>query len=385
MKLFLLLILDSIILQPLRLVLGFLLNFTWFPSKVQPPIQMNKLKPDFDWDINLFRIAKQLYEHLDRKKYGLDNDSMKFLGMLSYATGNQEDWDKVISLVTDDGRIKRCHKEPYPEDTASFSTDMASGFILAVLGRLDLLTEDERTKLTTLFERTIWKGFPFQITSANYEKEKLFSRSHIWRLWWLFGKEEVLTSMAWLALGYKITKQWKYVIAYYTFMLLQLPTLLFTTADAQIWIKRIYQVSAHNTHSRFLNFFVGKELTNSWVFKLALREAYKRHGKYNADLLVLVDKDSELAYNLICDALHKGVHDCPKTVTYIVPFPPKIEKRAPRIMPPSCRGNDYVWERSTIKGNTLTYDYRQRMGLDVIFPALLYLRNRDNEVLQNEQ
>ena len=54
-------------------------------------------------------------------------------------------------------------------------------------------------------------------------------------------------------------------------------------------------------------------------------------------------------------------------------------------MPPSCRGNDYVWERSTIKGNTLTYDYRQRMGLDVIFPALLYLRNRDNEVLQNEQ
>lgn len=67
MKLFLLLILDSIILQPLRLVLGFLLNFTWFPSKVQPPIQMNKLKPDFDWDINLFRIAKQLYEHLDRR------------------------------------------------------------------------------------------------------------------------------------------------------------------------------------------------------------------------------------------------------------------------------------------------------------------------------
>ena len=54
-------------------------------------------------------------------------------------------------------------------------------------------------------------------------------------------------------------------------------------------------------------------------------------------------------------------------------------------MPPSCRGNDYVWERSTIKGNTLTYDYRQRMGLDVIIPALLYLRNRDNEVLQNEQ
>ena len=54
-------------------------------------------------------------------------------------------------------------------------------------------------------------------------------------------------------------------------------------------------------------------------------------------------------------------------------------------MPPSCRGNDYVLERSTIKGNTLTYDYRQRMGLDVIFPALLYLRNRDNEVLQNEQ
>ena len=48
MKLFLLLILDSIILQPLRLVLGFLLNFTWFPSKVQPPIQMNKLKPDKD-------------------------------------------------------------------------------------------------------------------------------------------------------------------------------------------------------------------------------------------------------------------------------------------------------------------------------------------------
>lgn len=369
MLFYLFLLLDSIFLQPVRIFLGFLLRFAWQPPAMAYPSGSTLSLAD------LKDRAAELCASLDRNKYGQDADSAKFLGMLYCATGKEADWQNVMALVTDDGRLKRCLKDPYPEDARPFSTDMASGFILAVFKRLPLLTQDERDKLAKLWERVIWQGFPFLITSANEGKGKLFERGHIWRPWWVLGSEEALSALVWLRLGYELTGRLKYKIAYRAFFLLQYPALALASADSQVWLGPVVAISAHNTHSRMLNFYVGWQLTGSHVFKWAIKEAAKRHGHYCADIALLAGEwgDRTCAYNLVCDALRKGAEPCPQDKTYynLLSWPMR-ETRSGKLMPPSQRGNDYVWERSPIKGEVCDQAYRERRGLDVIFPASFF-------------
>lgn len=370
----LLLIFDALVLQPIRCVLGFIVQFLWHPPKSGSAGNLQ------DWS-SLYEAANQLYNQLDRVKYGLDDDSAKFLGMLAFVRPETE-WSDFMRLVDTDGNLKRNLKDPYPADTPDFSTDMLSGFMLGVYGNLTRMTEEERERLIKVWERASWSGFPMLISSANNGK-KLFGRGHVYRFWWIFGCEEILMCLAWLALGYKLTGKIKYKIAYWLMQILLFPSLLLTCPDAQIFVGPVYWLSAHNTHSRALVDFVGAKLTDSHWFRSALQILYKHHGAYNADILLLycaaLDSfyfsDVERCRGLLSDVLRKGVEETPTSKRYLeLDFPPKIVHFAPQFMLPSSRGNDYVWERSPLKGYVYSDQQRAVWGLDVIFPVLLAIK-----------
>lgn len=373
-KFILLLIFDAVILQPVRCIFGIIIQFLWHPPFISPA------KATQSWS-SLYAQADWLYSRLDRVKYGLDDDSAKFLGMLAFVRPENE-WSNFMRLVDTDGNLKRNLKDPYPDDTPDFSTDMLSGFMLGVYGNLNRMTKEERERLTKVWERASWSGFPMLVSSANNGK-KLFGRGHVYRFWWIFGCEEILMCLAWLALGYRVTGKAKYKIAYWLMQVFLLPSLLLTCPDAQIFIGPIYWMSAHNTHSRALVDFVGAKLTNSCWFREALRILHKRHGSYNADIALLycaalesyLFSDVENCRGLLSAALLKGNDTTPTSKRYLeLGFPPKLVCYSPFFCNPKYRGNDYIWERSPLKGYVYSDQQRVVWGLDVVFPVLFAIK-----------
>lgn len=71
---YLLLLLDSLLLQPIRCVLGFAMRFLWHPPRVVSA-------PSYTFG-DLAGIAKERLATLSREIYGQGGDSAKFLGML---------------------------------------------------------------------------------------------------------------------------------------------------------------------------------------------------------------------------------------------------------------------------------------------------------------
>lgn len=364
---YLVLLLDTILLQPLRCLIGFALRFCWHPPVSAPLPPARTLE-------ELNAIAAERLKTLDRTIYGQGGDSAKFLGMLAYATGAQEDWENIMALVCEDGSLKRNLKTPYPDDSVPFSGDMLSGFFLAVADRLPKLTDTERARLGKVWARTTWEGFPLLIAHPERGK-KVFERGHIWRPWWVMGSEDILGALAWLYLGYKITGKMRYLIAYYAMTVLQAPSLALACPDAQIWMGKVYGIAAHNTHSGALIFYAGHSLTGNVFFRMALKQSYRRHGRYNADIAILAGQATkatgwkEKAMALISDAVDKGTYACPQDTKYLsLIWPPEFVMRAGVIVPPTHRGGDYIWERNPVKGDKLDDAYRAGKGLDIIFP-----------------
>ncbi len=366
---YLVLIVDSILLQPFRCIIGFALRFCWHPPK--------GVKPGHSRDLSeLTAIAQERLKTLSRVVYGQGGDSAKFMGMLYYATGELAEWLNIMKLVQPDGSLRRNLKDPYPDDSVPFSGDMLSGFLLAVLRRLPDMTDDERERLTKVWERSTWEGFPLLIAHP-VEGKKVFARGHVWRPWWIMGSEDILGALAWLYLGYKVTGKKRYLLAYYSMMVLQAPSLVLGCPDAQIWIGNVYGIAAHNTHSGALIFYVGHSLTGNLLFRMALKQSYRRHGWYNADISILAGSAIgadylETALALVSDAVDKGKYPCPQDRKYLsLIWPPEWVMRSGKFELPSSRGGDYIWERNPIKGDVLSDEYRAEKGLDVIFPALV--------------
>lgn len=372
---YVMLIIDFIIFQPIRVVVGFTMRFLFklplvvLPGRAVIPITQ------------LYALADRRYETLDRQKYGVeDMDSAKFLGMLAYAAPEGSEVAKVersrvMDLCSPNGGLYRCLQRPYPDDAVPFSNDMLSGFLLAVFRFLPSLTAVERESLRKVWNMVSFSGFPL-LTANPAGKKKLFERGHIFAPWDILGSEGVLTALAWLFLGYKVTGERRYLVAYLTMKILNLPTLIFTCPDAQIWCGPVYAYSANNTHSKALIFYTGLKLTRSIFFRHALKVTWKRHGVYNADIALLGGEYfgkpgfKDRAVDLIASTADKGRIPCPQSKRYLslTDIPPKFVVRSEFIVPPIQRGADYVNERSPVKGDLLDDTYREKRGLDVIFP-----------------
>lgn len=366
---YILLILDAILLQPVRLVLGFIMRFLWHPPK-----QAERSIPTMSLD-EINAIAESRAGALGDKYY-IGGDAAKFLGMMyhiHYITA-----DMFLRLFDEDGSVRRNLKDPYTAEEETFSTDMAAGLMLGI--RSLKLKYDS---VSNMFERTTFKGFPMLFASSQRGKE-LFGRGHIYRPWWIHGSEDVLTGLAWLRLAYEHTRERRYNIASWVWFILHLPTILLACPDAQIWLGRVYGASWHNTHSKALVFFTGAALGGwfRWVFCRALNYVAARHAEYNLDIMLMSGvfsddhySDSE-ALDMLSDVANKGVEDCPNSTKYLSLFwPPEFVTNSREFQRVTHRGNDYVWERSPVKGWKYDEDGRREHCLDLLFPLRLYKLN----------
>lgn len=365
---YILMFLDALLLQPFRVVLGFVMRFLWHPPKtdIYTGIDIKTIE-------ELKVIAETRRPKLSGEYYS-GGDAAKFLGMMYHIGILQE--SVFLKLFTEDGQVRRNLKTPYTEDEETFSTDMAAGLMLGITG-----LPRGYEQVCSMFERTTFKGCPMLFSSYLRGKE-LFGRGHIYRPWWIHGSEDVLTGLAWLRLAYYYTEERRYNVASWFWFILHLPTILLACPDAQIWVGRVYGTSWHNTHSKAMVFFVGA-LTGgwmSWVFRRALRYVCERYEESNVDILIMRYIVSGGNYNslilrLLTNVVDKGYFPCNKNTKYLSLFwPPSFVVNAGTIQDVTCRGNDYVWERSPIKGNECSEQYREVRCLDLIFPVYMYER-----------
>ena len=392
-QLYLILIIDSFLLQPFRRVFGFIMRFMWTMPPIVAPAPLRE--PEEETLKHLHGLAVERLGTLGRTIHGQGENSAKFLGMLYAATGDEAEWQRTLALVRDDGTM---HRNLCPqEDDDPICADEAAGFVLAVWRRLPDMTVEERQKLGRLWHNTTFRGFPFLLPDGRRGK-KLFSTGHFWRPWWLLGSEDSLSAMTWLLLGQQITGLRRYSVAYTLFTCLQCIGNTFACPDGQFWRGKYYGMTSFNTHSKVLIFFVGYQLAKHRLgksfFFSSLKQAYQRHGEYNADIRILAgsvlgEAYHTLALELLQSCANKGAKPCPTDKEYIsLLWPPARVMRASCIWPPDCRGGDYVWERNPVKGCVYSETQRRARGLDLIFPVLimeeLQARGLDASVRQGE-
>lgn len=367
----------AVIVQPITIVLGFILRLLYHMPKM--------LRDAIPADIpSVNDMANLRMSTLDRNFLLTNGDCAKFLGMYAWATGRDEDWDNIMRLCDPDNKcFHRTPVVPDPENEVIFSGDMLSGVMGAIADRLLTkgLTDNDKNILSTIWNYTSWKGWPMVFTHPTKGKD-IFNRGCIWRPWRIFDTFDVLELLVWLYLGYKITSKKSYLIAYYFVYIISAPMLFISTHDGTFFIGRVYALSAHNSHSQMLNIITGYRLSESWIFKDVIRRIMKRRENISPDMLALYHayvkpitaeqqkRFEELVYSTYIKGTNPILEDW--KVTYMsVDWPINFPKNSKYVLPPSYRGNDYSDERSIIKGRLMSEDERARWSLDVIFPVYI--------------
>lgn len=377
---FVILFLDSLILQPFRCIIGFIFRFLWHPpsteyfKSLQGGDELNGLTSNEE----LKTIVLDRLNKLDINYYTTDDDSAKFLGLLYASTKKEEFWNYILKLFDSNTFLRK--PNGISNDIPDFSSDMLSGVLFAIFTRFseNKLTSDEIKTLCQTWNNITWSGIPLTIPHPLLGKR--IGRGMIWEPWTLWSSNDVLAALVWLFLGYKITSDKKYIIAYWIMFVLQFPSLLLASSDGQFFIKNIYGMSPHQSHSKNLLYIVGYKLTNSFIFKMAIEEKFKRMHETNLDMLVLYNKfvkklsiaDEKRMNQLFMDMCIKGSEESPQNKKYLsIIWPPEIVMRSSIQLPPSKAGNKYVSERSTIKGSVMSNELRERYCLDLIVPYFL--------------
>lgn len=393
-------LLDCLIFQPIRLVMGILFKLMWTKRKASPVSKLHTNSYDLNVDLKL---------NLSLSSFNLENifksgDCAKFLGMYYVATHNELAWNKIMSLFyVNRGTILRRPWE-YQDtiDEPEFSTDMYSGIILALWERYKTkgFTMEEKRILSSVWDNIAFNGLPVNV--PDREGKKYLKRGMLYKPFIFWSCDKIPTLLTFLKFGSILSKEVNshskevaYNIFYYATLILLFPSLLLSSSDGNILLSRFYYMAAHNAHSEMLIYSTGYDMTNSFIFKHVFMEHYRRQKEYNADVLalfsyfninnnnnsVLSEEDNEVMRDLLCSVLNKGtreyVHD--STIKYLsINWPPLVTRYEYPVYP-AYRNNDYSWERNPIKTSGLLDDkYREENSLDFIFPAALYLRSSKN-------
>ena len=381
-KFYLFYLVYAILIQPITIILGFILRWLWCPPKMKKEdLPENK--------ISIEDMCKEREQTLDLNFLLDSGDCAKFLGMYSWASNKQDIWDLVMKLC--DTKTNCFRRTPNIDDTDNdtiFSGDMLSGVMGAISDKYlsQSLTEEEKQILTNIWNHTSWDGWPMVFDHPTKGKD-IFNRGCIWRPWRIFDTFDVIELLVWLCLGYKITSSKKYIVTYWYVLIFSFPMLMLSTHDASFWIGRVYALSAHNSHSQMLNVITGYRLSNAYIFKNLINRIMKRREDISPDMLALFhtyvknidDTQKEKLYELIYSTYIKGTKTVSEddTAKFLsIDWPPSIAVRYKRPYPPSYRGNDYSDERAVNKGNLTSEEYRKQWSLDVVFPSLIYKKNQ---------
>lgn len=220
---YILFLLYVVIVQPITIVIGFILRFMYHlpPEKKDINIPESLLLQD---------MCENRLRTLSLERLRTNGDCAKFLGMYYWATGNENIWKDIVALC--DIKSKCFHRTPKVTNAdaeTKFSGDMLSGFMGALAHRIttNKLTSVEKVILTTIWDYSSFSGWPMLLNHAT--KGKTFERGFIWAPWRLWDTMDLVRLLTWLYLGYKISHKKSYLITYYIVYILTLPALLLST------------------------------------------------------------------------------------------------------------------------------------------------------------
>lgn len=371
-----LILLDAIVLQPIRCIVGFINRFLWYPVKyntdriIYPDYDLEKIKNDslesYNWDSLLH-----------------SNDCCKFIGLFLSNKKSDDLLNYVRNLLDIDKMTIR--RQIYDYDlTVDFSTDMMPGLMLILMHYPDLWTNKDTKEI---LQKITFDKIPFDFPDGY--GNKTLKRGWFFNPFVIWASHNILTVLAWLSLCKYLTKDYRYTVLYYLLLICELPSILMACPIGNILLSKfkITGVAWHQIHSKMIVYCVGYYLTHNIIFKLAAKKIYKLHREFNPEIVGLyykyilqskIDKSSEDWYNSIHAVLacnEKGSLDSSKMNTVEYFDIRKFEKTNLLEEMHSClyRNEEYQWERNPQKKQTmLSSKYRKEHRLDV-FNALSLL------------
>lgn len=381
------LVIDLLLLMPLKILATVVIKLAWKPDVDYIRDHSTVYSPR-ELDVRVKPIEIE-YSHILN-----DGDGVKWLGLLVGSGGGLFDkaWLHLMHYIDDNGIIGR-HPVGHPErdNTVAFSGDMFAGLSLAVARylRINMVGVHDKEKLIKLWEQVLWKGKPFQFADVRGSKRGA-DRGNLWP-WFSLGPE-VLQVLVFLFIGYRLTKQKRYLVLYHIIRFLYYPLLAIGLGDYGIFVRNVYAVAWFVPHSKMCVCSAGYLLTKDPLFKKAARTIAERYNDFNADIsamywdvfetrLMPIMERQYLSW-MILDAYGKG------RLAYEPDMFPVKKKRyfslrsfefkemSDRWLSPGYRGQKYVWENNPLETTTGSDDRRKNWIYDLLV-AYHFLRNSE--------
>lgn len=366
--LFLFLLADFLILQPIRCIVGFVARFLWHPVEY--------VKDKEYETADLVQIKYDAIKNYAWNELLRSNDCGKFLGLYLANTVDDSKLDYFRRLLDKENKTFKRQNYEYDKEV-DFSTDMLPGLMLVLLHYPSLWGKEE---LKPILDHITFNKIPFCF--PNGYGEKRFKRGWFFNPGIVWASHNILTVLSWLALCNSVFPDWRYKALYYLIMLLEFPSIILACPVGNIQLPKfgIIGTAWHQIHSKMIVYCVGYELTKNWIFKQAASKIYRYHRVFNPEIVGLfykyilqhpIDENSEdykNALNAILACNEKGSMDSSSFETKIYYDIRSLKEYKLLTLMHSCvyRNEEYQWERNPQKQQTMLADYyRKTHRLDV--------------------
>lgn len=385
-KVILMLLLDILLFQWLRILIGGALRFLWHPSKTTA-WKDDKLSPCPPTDSATWIAELKSKLDFTSQEYAVMGDSGKFYPLCVAASGYAEAFINQLRNFWTLDPVPRFRRSLDPrDDDNAFSIDQLSGMLYAIASLLkrNLLTDADKARLTEIFNYLTFYGTPFCCPDSS-GKKAFAGRGQIYRPYNILSSRPQAVFETWCRVAYEVSGDRRYLLLHWLSKIFLVFSSLLATSDGSFWIGRIYGKSNHQVHSTALIAAAGYQLNDSWFCKRILKELKKRYWNTNADMLALYgvhvaalsQKEKMHLIRMVYSAFLKGQTQrdyTGKTKRFLsLIWPPELVDRFTEQLPPTVTYPDYTWERSTIKiAGSYPAVKRDWQYLDSLFPLSLY-------------
>jgi hypothetical protein len=382
---------DAVFLQPIKIVISFIVRFLWYPGVHRRRDILDRSDPNIQALFTFFERANvEKYENPELIKYYksihniarksiphlADNgDGFKFHAIVEGITQNPERVESLLrEYITPDGIICR---HPIGHDkckaAANFSGDMASG-LLYLLSRMRNKQKDLSDAcicaICKLFETTTFQWyipnkkifkFPMKFMHPDAEQRRIEDRG------WVYTPiglgPQIHRILTWYTLGYQYTGDRRYQFLYYFTLILFAPLLLVCNGDPSIFVKKYYLTAWYATHSSAYIYAALHEASDDKYISGVLTRKLERNLARMADRY-----QTNVEFTLLASKYGNRPVELPK-IMYLVPkgqntFPNdddgswkeyislrgfKRKQYADTWLTPKTLGHPYIWENNPLK------------------------------------
>ena len=389
---FLFLLVDIVVLQPVKVIASLIIRCLWWPSfKVTNTYDKNTEYNEIK-SIKYANFIKKV-KNYDHSALLEDGDGFKFLSYLytveKYAGYNNNKLnDDLKSYMDEHGVIGRHPVGNEKRKTAKcFSGDMLSGLLYYM--SYDLMinnSKDDIDKrifnidiniLKTFFFNTIfgmkdWKGrfkMPFRFETPN-EEEESDDRGSIYPIYTM--APNMVRLLAFVKCAYLYTKEKKYNFLYWILRIFYFPMLLVNPGDYAIFMGRVSAIMWFTSHSYMLHHTSLYLLTKCTPAKRGAKRIKKMY-KNNFHIQTLWNKHFDTDENLnrfialkITDYANKGSmeYDENNNIKYFSLRSFKFNLWSPEWLNPVYLGHKYMCENNYLKAQTCNDSRRKEFKVD---------------------